>query len=662
MDTRAGGMIRPMTTPAQRSAELTPPNALAPLRAEAIEQVARWRVYRGGDTLHRPEPLLTELYGESAARWCDELDGSSDDGLPEDAVRVGFDADGRPLIARAMSSFGGGEGRHHLIRYGTGLDGADELIFIRWGDDNRRRVVVIDVRRDEAGRVVETRDDEDAVVSYSYDDDGRVAERVELIPKWGHRIPHECEYDERGELARIVRPDLGRGVDWEAIRDRHEPQLPPPEELAEQVTAGIVDALAAGIAAAARELPQPVYALLSLRGSIEPSCVVVDRAAVASLVAHEPDLDAPLRLGGDDPGTAEVDVVVHADAATCRRLRQWRQRDELAQWEEDQPPTEPAVTRLRERVIEQLAERISLPLLPYGPTPAGEALLGRLRAELPAPRVAAPLPAALPNDRPGLRALLREQGLGDEGVERIAAAAQIAIGLVPAPSGGPEPRTRLGGLPPLPAGMAWPQRTPERPLTPLAQIDFAELPPDAEQRELLPADGTLLLFADARDDEYDELIHDWRTNGDGWFLALHVPAGAPVAPVEPPALLRERPPEEGPGLLEPLPLVPRPLLTLPGGWNAARALGLDVGEQRVYARVSQLAFASRGEALAHLLGHPLPVQDDPRAEGEIALLALGGGSGGWFGIPGVEGLYVVVAADELRAGSFARARLVTDCG
>ncbi len=389
--------------------------------------MARWRVYRGGSTLHRPEPLLTELHRESAARWCDELDGSGDDGLPEDAVRVGFDADGRPLIARAITTFGGGEGRHHLIRYGSGLDGSDELIYIRRDDGNRRRVVVIDLYRDAAGRVIETRDDEDLVVGFRYDGDGRVLERTKRTPD-GVEVRHACDYDEHGELARIVRADDGGRVVWEAIRDRHEPDLPLPEELAEQAAPGIVAALAAGIEAAARELPQPVYALLGLRGTIEPSCVVVDRAAVASLVAHADDPVAPLRLGGDDPGTAEVDVVVHADAATCQRLRQWRQREELALWEEQRPSTAPAITRLGETVMEQLAARVSLPLLPVGPSPAGAALLDELRAELPAPHVAPPLPATLPDDRPGLRALLREQGLGEESAERIAAAAQVAIG------------------------------------------------------------------------------------------------------------------------------------------------------------------------------------------------------------------------------------------
>ncbi|MET8701243.1 YwqG family protein [Kitasatospora sp. NPDC004723] len=84
---------------------------------------------------------------------------------------------------------------------------------------------------------------------------------------------------------------------------------------------------------------------------------------------------------------------------------------------------------------------------------------------------------------------------------------------------------RLGGLPALPAGTAWPEFA-DRPMQLLAQLDCAELAaaflatgPDAGGWPL-PADGLLLFF-------HDEWLTDFTGRG---CRVLHVAAGAPPRP------------------------------------------------------------------------------------------------------------------------------------
>ncbi|MFD4906160.1 DUF1963 domain-containing protein [Kitasatospora purpeofusca] len=87
------------------------------------------------------------------------------------------------------------------------------------------------------------------------------------------------------------------------------------------------------------------------------------------------------------------------------------------------------------------------------------------------------------------------------------------------------PVGRLGGLPALPAGTAWPEAG-GRPMQLLAQLDCAALAaafrstrPGAE-RWPLPAEGLLLFF-------HDEWLSDFTGRG---CRVLHVPAGAPPRP------------------------------------------------------------------------------------------------------------------------------------
>jgi YD repeat-containing protein len=651
--------MRQMRTPAERSAELAPRGAFAAVRLELLEQVVSWRAYRGGKHLHRPEPLTTELHHEQAARWLDDdaVDASSDEGLPRDAVRVGFDASGSPLVARAIGIFPG-QGKHQLFVW---HDELLEVLNTRWTEDSTRRVVVVHLRRDADGRIFETRDDEDTVVTYRYDADGRLA-GWDSHGRWNET--HACEYDGDGELARIVRTDGGH-VEWQAIRHRHEPLLPPAAQLIHDAAPGLTRALAAGIRAEAAQLPAPRYALFSTGGVLEPGCAVVDLAHAATTIRHDPDPAAPL-LGhaGETDSMREVDVIAHADPATQQRLRQWEQGQRLAMRDDSAAPRpDEQLNALFEGILEQLNEpaaEIGIPVVPWGDPDAAQELLAALRAELPdaanAPRPA--LPERLEPDRKALRALLRVQGLGTA-ADTIADDACVAIGLADTTA---TVRSRIGGVPSLPAGMEWPARKPGRPLTPLASIDCAELPAAADERGLLPDDGTLLLFADLRADEADEIVHGIRTGRDGWFVVLHVPAGTPLWQPDPPRELLERTEEDGAGLLPEQPVEPRLLLTLRDGSSAARQLGLDAGEASVYARVADLAWQSRDGIVGQLLGHPLAGQGDPREPEEALVLALAASAGLPVGAMGLQGLFVLGAAGDLRARRWEHLRLIAEIG
>ncbi|MET9400557.1 YwqG family protein [Kitasatospora sp. NPDC002965] len=93
--------------------------------------------------------------------------------------------------------------------------------------------------------------------------------------------------------------------------------------------------------------------------------------------------------------------------------------------------------------------------------------------------------------------------------------------------GGERDEGRLGGLPALPAGTAWPAFS-GRPMRFLAQLDCARLaaafratgPGD---RWPLPTEGLLLFF-------HDEWLADFSGRG---CRVLHVPAGAPPRPAPP---------------------------------------------------------------------------------------------------------------------------------
>ena len=112
--------------------------------------------------------------------------------------------------------------------------------------------------------------------------------------------------------------------------------------------------------------------------------------------------------------------------------------------------------------------------------------------------------------------------------ERIIADARTAVRYGVSEAGSTTSRSRLGGLPNLPADIAWPSWTrPDGAVVPLnffAQLDLSD---SAELDILLPAEGLLLLFADHGGE--DGILGLYENEHDG-VRAVHVPYGSPGRP------------------------------------------------------------------------------------------------------------------------------------
>lgn len=211
-----------------------------------------------------------------------------------------------------------------------------------------------------------------------------------------------------------------------------------------------------------------------------------------------------------------------------------------------------------------------------------------------------------PQSRAELAQLLEGIGLTPDEAAALAADALWGILLEPGGSG----VSRLGGAPVLPAGTPWPAAD-GRALTHLATIALDELPA-VEGREHLPSGGLLSFFADLSEEgELYEPIEP----GDDWgrdrVAVVHTPAGAATHEPSPPgaALVERR-------------VRPAPRLQL-------RHLGFDYGHQRfgidalAEDAVVDLTERVNGTTQHQLLGHPWPVQDDPREPGQIVLFHTG---------------------------------------
>lgn len=573
-------------SPRERSAELEPRGGFSALRVECLAEVVRWRAYRGGNYLHRPEPLLTELRRDQYARWMDEeIDASQDDGLPEDAVRVGFDGQGRPVIARAIEIFPG-QGKHQLVE---GIEAAAASA----GDP---RCVV-------------------------------------LRPGGRDVVPLDCVVLDTSYLRSMRRHDPHPDAAFADALAHHAEDGVHPVDLVEHAAPEVLRAL--------RQLDQ--------RDRLD-RWTRTDHDACDALM-----IELARRL--NDPATgAPLPVVL------------WDSNEQLAELAGSQPAWAP-LRSSAERAMRRAEDREELGRAHNGHlwvpaiATAGQEAVDALWADLRSYATGAPpsLPRQPPADRDELLRLLPAAGL-DRVADTISADVRDAILLVPAAAGGG--RSVLGGIHPLPVGMGWPHRLPDRPLTPLAAIDCAELPLTVQRRELLPQRGMLLLFADLHvsvDGDEEELGWAIRTSADGWIAVVHVPDEAPTELLAPPRELLERRAENGPGLLDPMPVTARIVLTMRDRWSAPRVYGLDAGEQASYARLVELVQDVQ-LGRPQLLGHPLPVQKDPRAADQELLFDLPLVRGFGFETPGLGTLSFVAAEDDLGAGRWDRVQAIVATG
>ncbi|MFF4601800.1 YwqG family protein [Streptomyces sp. NPDC001339] len=174
---------------------------------------------------------------------------------------------------------------------------------------------------------------------------------------------------------------------------------------------------------------------------------------------------------------------------------------------------------------------------------------------------------------------------------------------------------RLGGLPKLPEDEQWPIWEGHGPLSFIASLDCAQLPPSTLDIDL-PADGTLAFFYfDGQFDDFSAVVLP--DEPDTWAGArvLYIPAGVPVT---------ERTAPEG---LEPYPEVPltaRAETTAPYAWHPVvyREFAPMPDDHPLWDGDFREALWDHSEGTRHRVGgHATPVQDE--VESEVARGILG---------------------------------------
>ncbi|AKF05036.1 YwqG family protein [Sandaracinus amylolyticus] len=272
--------------------------------------------------------------------------------------------------------------------------------------------------------------------------------------------------------------------------------------------------------------------------------------------------------------------------------------------------------------------------------------------------------------------------------ERIEASIAPCLFLSPAEDG-ELTRTRLGGAPLLPPGVAWP-RSDRGPLSFVGQLDFRELQHAAQKcaavRELdvaLPTDGVLSLFYDVEEQPwgYDP------AHASG-FALVYAPDPARAVDVEPP---------EGAIPFDEEPLVAGAGLTLPWPDDRAYASLEITGEaaERTYRDYVERFSLAQGRGIPALRqqvgGHAQWLQRDGRITAELASSGVhaGGDPRTWrsadlrraeseaqswrllwqlkpeddrFTWVDLGTLYVLIRDEDLRAQRFERAWVVFQSG
>lgn len=231
-----------------------------------------------------------------------------------------------------------------------------------------------------------------------------------------------------------------------------------------------------------------------------------------------------------------------------------------------------------------------------------------------------------------LAARLVAAGLGPDVARDVALDAAWAITLE---SGG-DGTTQVGGLPLVPPGTDWPRHD-GRPLAHLATIAFGELP-RVPGGEALPRAGTLAIFADLDEEaEFYEPVEPGE------------PGGTRIALIEAPedgATLLDAPPDA-----KELPegrVTPTTGLQLrqTGFGSGRRRFGIEPDEETLVLEVRWAAFGRPPRP--QLLGFPLVVQDDPRDDGDVALLHV---DPDVLGVPFLDGgdILFFLRAEDLEA-------------
>jgi hypothetical protein len=188
--------------------------------------------------------------------------------------------------------------------------------------------------------------------------------------------------------------------------------------------------------------------------------------------------------------------------------------------------------------------------------------------------------------------------------------ARPALGIEVA-KGPPAGRTKLGGLPHLPAGAGWPRRG-GKPLAFVAQIDLEEASHYIRDKTI-PSSGLLSFFYEA-----DELTPGYSPADSGaWRVVL---LDGPIAATSPPPAsdAPDYDPQQWTFREAGVRFVPR--ISLPGPDNVlVEQLNLDQEDWSAYhALLDELSHAHGLSGVSQWLGYPAEIQGDPMRTGQLA--------------------------------------------
>jgi Domain of unknown function (DUF1963) len=635
---------------------------LAALDAEAAvadrrRAVATWRGVESFSTHFLPLPVVVHDVIEPRGAWAPLAEGSFGEA-------VGLDPQGRPVL--------------HLFDAGSAFERAKHLWW--WEDDSflelelmgsgphLRRARTVDGRLAHVACVsrggdlrlwiLRERDEQTAraegaeasawqrpafamVRRASFDDRGRLwrveeaIEEHEMLDEPADPDTPAAEQGFAAALARAAELEADQVV-WDGTVRASEPWpgLTAAEELVEPLARALDGALRAAVA---KRPFRDAFVLVVAPGVRHDDALFPGVALLGSTAFRD-----KMRAATDDPvlqvlwrgvetgDVVELQLAGDLDEDALRACRVLSTALGLAAREADAAEADVVVDALGDRLAELLHDPPVLEgcvaLVGYGARHAFDRGLERARRILgPEPvaalqghaaRRAAPdreLVERATGDRAALEELLAVVGLADD-AHRMAH--EIAApGLLLEPADGV--RSRLGGPPLLPAGEPWPATGDGVPLSFLAALDLAELPSDGP----LPASGWLLFYA-ALDPDNDGLIDEAENAPGACARVLVVPPGNEPVPAELPAALRA---DEW-AVLRDRPVRPRTVLTVPDGYDAGSALGLDVYAARTYDDVVGLLRGAldgeSGRAHHWVYGHATGVQGHPNDPDSVLLLHI----------------------------------------
>jgi hypothetical protein len=528
-------------------------------RAERVAGVVRWVLATAGAALHRREPL----YGERGSRrWAGEL---VDHALPEErsgcpAYGTVYGLDGRDRFVVARSSFGGG-GSHHVEQFvweetstdrsapdGEGstvaftahlnhlgeltalaaVELVDGVAVCGWHVDAWTSIE--DRYGHAGGRVTEIRSlrvnvhcpathRELRAWRATYDEDGGLVllmSALAFLPFLGGGDKH-VDPGVLGEApwpavdAWVEDPRTGWHAVWDARLDRRERDLPS----IDAALAGLEDGLTQSAVRAADAAIK--------RGECLRPFVLTYQWTLDRVVPRRGWLGADslrtraVELGVQDTavidavrGGTRVDLFEYAAPDTLRRIRQVTQLTEYGRLPWLPAPTQDelieAARAFHRRLIVALNQRkpagVTDDFLVWADGEDMRSAVGFDRAEaFRAAMTPPPRPAARVGRVTGSSSIERfatRLGLATD-AQRIAATARWSFTLIAAAPG--RARSKLGGLPSLPAGEPWPTWN-GTPLSFIGEIHLGEIPAGHDPPALdpeLPAQGVLLFFADLLD-------------------------------------------------------------------------------------------------------------------------------------------------------------------